>query len=64
MLKNPWVLYTILALMFLLAVYGYVKLFRMRNSPDGERLLRNLANGPFVPLSKADMEEDEQRRKK
>ena len=64
MLENPYVLYPLLGLLFIATIYGYVKLLRIRNSPDGERLLRQRAQGPFVPLSREDIAEDEQRKKK
>jgi hypothetical protein len=34
----------------------------MFNSPDGERLARRANQGPFVPLSREDIAEDEARR--
>ncbi len=38
--------------------YRFIKMF---NSPDGERLSRRSAQGPFVPLSREDIAEDEAR---
>lgn len=38
--------------------YRFIKMF---NSPDGERLRRTRAQGPFVPLSREDIAEDEAR---
>lgn len=38
--------------------YRFIKMF---NSPDGERLARRSAQGPFVPLSEADIAEDQAR---
>ncbi len=61
---NSWLLYGLLALIFIVAVIGYVALFRMYNSPDGERLMRQRADGPFRPLSAKDIAEDEARAKK
>lgn len=39
--------------------YRFIKMF---NSPDGERLARRATQGPFVPLSREDIAEDEARR--
>jgi hypothetical protein len=39
--------------------YRFIKMF---NSPDGERLARRATQGPFVPLSSADIADDEARR--
>ena len=38
--------------------YRFIKMF---NSPDGERLARRVAQGPYVPLSEADIAEDSAR---
>ncbi|WP_426109650.1 hypothetical protein [Massilia sp. PWRC2] len=38
--------------------YRFIKMF---NSPDGERLARRTVQGPFVPLSRDDIADDEAR---
>lgn len=38
--------------------YRFIKMF---NSPDGERLARRNLQGPFVPLSREDIADDEAR---
>lgn len=38
--------------------YRFIKMF---NSPDGERLAKRSAQGPFVPLSSAEVAADEAR---
>lgn len=39
--------------------YRFIKMF---NSPEGERLARRSAQGPFAPLTREDIEEDEARK--
>lgn len=55
-----------IVVLFILAVlvasaWGWVKVFQTFNSPDGERYRRLKMQGPFVPLSQEDIEEDERR---
>ncbi len=45
-----------------LAVWGGVVLFRFHNSPDAERYRRTAMQGPFTPLSDADLAADEKRK--
>ncbi len=63
MLSNPYLLFGFLALVCVGALFALVKLARMYNSPDGERLQRKRMQGPFVPLSAEEISEDEQRSK-
>lgn len=46
----------ILVLFAIGVVLALVKLFRVFNSPDGERYLRMRMQGPFVPLDPQDQE--------
>ena len=48
---NPYVVIGAFGLVCVLAIFGLVKLFRIFNSPDGERILRMRTQGPYVPLS-------------
>jgi hypothetical protein len=43
------------------AAWAWFKWFQMYNSPDGERYRRRRTQGPFVPLSAEEIEEDQQR---
>jgi hypothetical protein len=45
-----------------LVIWLAVTLFRFYNSPDAERYRRLDMQGPFVPLSKQDIEADEKRK--
>ena len=42
-------------------VWALVILFRFYNSPDAERYRRTAMQGPFAPLSEADLAADEKR---
>ncbi|HEY8099477.1 MAG TPA: hypothetical protein VIF82_01895 [Burkholderiaceae bacterium] len=42
-------------------IYFYIKTF---NGKNGERYIKMRTQGPFVPLSKEEIEEDEKRMKK
>ncbi len=45
-----------------LVVWGLIVLFRYYNSPDAERHRRTAMQGPFAPLSDADLAADEKRK--
>ena len=54
-------------LVFLLigiGIFGCIKSLDVFNSPDGERYRRMRAQGPFAPLTKEDVANDENQRKK
>jgi hypothetical protein len=46
---------------FILATYALMKWFEIYNGPDGERYRRMLSQGAFAPLTKEDIEQDQQR---
>ena len=50
-----------IALFVVLVTWLWAKVFQMYNSADGERYRRWRAQGPFVPLSEADIAEDKAR---
>ena len=60
MMSLGWVV-LIVGLCFVLAAWGLVKQFSVWNSKDGERYRKMRMQGPFVPLSKEDNEEDARR---
>lgn len=61
-MKNyAWILLAI-SLVCLFGFWGLIKLFTVFNSADGERYRRMRMQGPFVPLSKEDIEDDECRK--
>ena len=45
----------------LLATYAVYKWFEIYNGPNGERYRRMLSQGPYVPLTTEDIEQDNQR---
>lgn len=47
--------------MFAAGAWCLIRLFAMWNSEDGERYQRMRMQGPFVPLSPEDMDEDARR---
>lgn len=51
----------VLILCAIVAVYLAYRLFTYYNSPEGERHARMRMQGPFVPLSKAELEQDQAR---
>jgi hypothetical protein len=51
---NPYVVAGAFGLVCVLAIFGLVKLFRVFDSPDGERILRMRTQGPYVPLNAKD----------
>ena len=57
MLSDPWVVITILGIVAV-GAYGWLKWFKIFNSPDGERYSRAVNQGPLVPLSPEDIEAD------
>jgi heme/copper-type cytochrome/quinol oxidase subunit 2 len=54
---------TLVAVLVMFVVAGLLVylLFKFYNSPDGERYRKREMQGPFVPLSEADLAEDEAR---
>jgi len=42
--------------------YAAYRLWRAFNSPDGERYLKRRTQGPFVPLTKVEIADDEARK--
>lgn len=50
----------VVALIFVVALMAYWML-KFYNSPDAERYRKRRVQGPFVPLSEADLAEDEAR---
>lgn len=56
-----WIL-LLIALIWIAAAWGLWKSFSVFNSPSGERYRKLRMQGPFVPLSAKEIEEDEQRK--
>lgn len=61
MLSSPYLLLGILIVIAILGLLVAVKVARIYNSPEGERIQRMRMQGPFVPLSADEIEEDEKR---
>jgi hypothetical protein len=51
----------LVTVLFVIAVLLAYQLFKFFNSPDAERYRKRRMQGPFVPLSEADLAEDEAR---
>ncbi len=58
---NAFVLICIVAGLLVIGLVLRFLLFEFYNSPDGERYRKIKMQGPFVPLSKEDIAEDEER---
>lgn len=59
---NIWLI-LLLFLFIGIGIFGCIKSFEVFNSPDGERYRRMRTQGPFAPLSEADVTNDEKPRK-
>jgi hypothetical protein len=57
---NVTYVFAVFALICVVALIGLWKVFRVFNSPDGERYRRMKMQGPFAPLSAEDVVADEQ----
>lgn len=51
----------VVTVLFVIAALLAYQLFKFYNSPDAERYRKRKMQGPFVPLSEADIAEDEAR---
>ncbi|MBI2751063.1 MAG: hypothetical protein HYX43_17500 [Burkholderiales bacterium] len=58
-----WI-FLVFPVLFLLCAWALIKLFAVFNSEDGERYRKMRMQGPFIPLSAEDIEEDERRHKR
>jgi len=56
-----WIL-LVIALICIFGIWGLFRMFSIFNSPDGERYRKMRMQGPFVPLSAEEIEEDERRK--
>lgn len=51
----------LIVVVLIASAWGWIKVFKTFNSADGERYRKLKMQGPFVPLSKEDIESDERR---
>lgn len=59
---QPWLLGLIIGFALLVGLALHIAVLLMMNSPDGERYIKTRMQGPFVPLSKDEIEADEVRK--
>lgn len=62
MKEFEWIL-LVIGSVWLVSIWLLFKVFAVFNSADGERYRKRRMQGPFVPLSTEEIEEDEQRKR-